>query len=97
MQSRTRVRWDRVGRVALLGVLAALLYLYLSAGVHLFSTWRAAHKDRAAVAALEHEHLRLQRQREALDRRGTLEAEARGLGMVRANERGYVITGLPKN
>jgi hypothetical protein len=91
------VRWDRVGRVALLGVLAALLYLYLSAGVHLFSTWRAAHKDRAAVTVLEREHLQLRRQHEALGRRGTLEAEARGLGMVRPSERGYVITGLPSN
>jgi hypothetical protein len=92
-----RVRWDRVGRVALLGVLVALLYLYLSAGVHLFSTWRAARRDRSAVAALEHEHLALQRQHDALGKRGTLEVEARGLGMIRPNERGYVITGLPGN
>jgi hypothetical protein len=92
-----RVRWDRVGRVALLGVLVALLYLYLSAGVHLFTTWRAAHRDRSVVAALEREHLALARQHDALGRRGTLETEARGLGMVRPDERGYVITGLPNN
>ncbi len=53
---RPRVRWDRVGRLAMLCVLGALLYLYLSAGVHMFSTWRQSRHDHAAVAALQREH-----------------------------------------
>jgi cell division protein FtsB len=92
-----RVRWDRVGRIAMLCVLAALLYLYISAGVRLFSTWREARSDSAQVAALEHEHTALVRQHETLDRRGDVEAQARKLGMMKANEQPYVITGLPNN
>jgi hypothetical protein len=91
------VRWDRVGRIALLAVLGALLYLYLSAGVRLFTTWSAEHRDNAVVAALEREHAQLARQHASLGRQGTLEAEARRLGMTKAGEQPFVITGLPNN
>jgi cell division protein FtsB len=91
------VRWDRLGRVALLLVLVALLYLYLSAGVHLFSTWSDERRDNAAVAALQREHARLAHQHEALGRQSTLEAEARRLGMIKPGEQPYVVTGLPSN
>ncbi len=91
------MRWDRLGRLAMLFVLAALLYLYLSAGFHMYSTWGQARKDSASVAALEHEHTRLVRQHEALGRQGTVESEARKLGMKREGEQQYVVTGLPSN
>jgi cell division protein FtsL len=90
-----RIRWDRVGRVAMLCLLLALLYLYVSAGVRIYSTYRQAHSDRAAVAALEHEHVTLIHQHEALGRHGTVEEEARRLQMMRPGEQPYVITGLP--
>jgi hypothetical protein len=92
-----RVRWDRLGRIAMLWVLVALVYLYASAGVHLFSTWRQSHRDDATVATLEHEHTHLLHQRQALTAAGTLETEARQLGMMRSNEQPYVIGGLPNN
>jgi hypothetical protein len=91
------VRWDRIGRVALLLVLAALLYLYLSAGVRLLTTWSAEHRDNAAVAVLQREHARLARQHASLGRQTTLEDEARRLGMIKAGEQPFVITGLPNN
>jgi hypothetical protein len=92
-----RVRWDRLGRLAMLFVLAALLYLYLSAGTRMFSTWHQSRHDSATVASMEREHASLVRQREALGRQGTVEEQARRLGMKKANERAYVITGLPAN
>jgi hypothetical protein len=92
-----RVRWDRLGRLAMLFVLAALLYLYLSAGIHMLSTWRQSRHDSATVVTMEREHKTLVRQRESLHRRGTTEMQARALGMKKANERQYVITGLPSN
>lgn len=92
-----RVRWDRLGRLAMLFVLAALLYLYLSAGLHVYSTWGQARHDKAAVASLEREHTTLARQHEALGRQGTVEAEARRLGMKRPNELQYELGGLPAN
>jgi hypothetical protein len=79
----------------MLGVLGALLYLYQSAGIRTFSTWRQAHSDSAAVVAMEHEHALLVRQHEALRTRATLEAEARRLGMMKAGERQYIVSGLP--
>jgi cell division protein FtsB len=91
------VRWDRVGRLAMLCVLVALLYLYLSAGVHMFSTWRQSRHDKAAVVALQREHASLTRQHETLTKQATLEGEARQLGMMKKGEQPYVVSGLPPN
>jgi cell division protein FtsL len=81
----------------MLAVLAALLYLYLSAGIRMLSTWQQSHHDRATVAVMEREHTALVRQREALGRRGTIETQARQLGMKHGNERQYEMSGLPAN
>ena len=91
------MRWDRVGRLALLCVLVALVYLYVSAGFHMLSTWQQSRHDSAAVAALEREHRRLEAQRRALSGQPALEAQARKLGMIRVREQPYVVTGLPEN
>lgn len=92
-----RVRWDRLGRVAMLCVLVALAYLYLSAGIRLLSTWQEARGDSAKVATMKRENKLLQAQHETLGRRGTVEAEARRLGMMKPNERPYIISRLPNN
>jgi cell division protein FtsB len=91
------VRWDRLGRMALLCVLVAVVYLYLSAGLHLLSTLHQSHRDNAAVSSMEVEHSRLTRQHEALSGQAALEAQARQLGMMRKGEQPYVVTGLPSN
>jgi hypothetical protein len=92
-----RVQWDRLGRLAMLCVLIALVYLYVSAGLHMLSTWRQSGHDSAAVASMEREHRLLVHEHEALSAPGTLEAEARQLGMMRKGEQPYVISGLPDN
>jgi hypothetical protein len=92
-----RVHWDQLGRIAMLCVLVALVYLYLSAGIHMFSTWRQSTRDSAAVVTMEHEQRLLQRQHERLSQPGMLEAEARQLGMMKKDEQPYVISGLPGN
>ncbi len=92
-----RVRWDRLGRLAMALVALALVYLYLSAGVRMLSTWQQARGDSATVVALEHENVRLAREHEALGRRGTLEDEARLLGMTHKDEQQYLVAGLPDN
>lgn len=92
-----RIRWDRLGRTAMLCLLVALAYLYLSAGIRIYSTWRQARGDNAQLATLEHEHVRLLRQHEALGRRGTVEEEARRLDMMHAGEQTYIVTDLPRN
>ena len=89
------VRWDRVGRMAMIAVGLVLLYLYAGAIRSLFVTRSAAATRRAQVVALERQNADLRRRRAALHSPATLEAAARQLGMVRPGERGYVIQGLP--
>lgn len=83
--------------MALLCVLAAVIYLYLSAGVRMLSTWRQAHRGSAQVATLEREHRMLERQHAALAGPGALEVQARQLGMMRSGEQAYIVSGLPNN
>ncbi len=83
--------------MAMLCVLAALAYLYLSAGIHMLSTLHQSSHDAAAVTSMEREHRRLLRQHEALTAPGTLESEARQLGMMNAGEQPYIVSGLPRN
>jgi cell division protein FtsB len=91
------MRWDRLSRVALLCVMAVLLYLYASAGVSLLSTWKEARSDSAQVSALERQHSALEAQHRALTSPGTLVEEARRLGMMRPGEQTYVLSGLPSD
>jgi hypothetical protein len=81
--------------MGLVGV--ALVYLYLSAGIHMLSTWGQARHDSATVAALEREHKSLSYEHEVLGRPGTLEEEARRLGMMKKGEQPYILSGLPNN
>jgi cell division protein FtsB len=90
-----RVRWDRVGRVALLCVLGLVLLLYVGPAHAWISTWRESHARRDQVRALQREHARLQAIHNSLKDPRTLEKQARALGMVRPGERSYVVSGLP--
>jgi cell division protein FtsB len=92
-----RIRWDRLGRIAMLLVLAALLYLYASAGLRMLSTLQQSHRDNAKVAVMQRQHAALVRQHNALSSQSTLEQEARQLGMMRPGEQPYVVGGLPSN
>ena len=92
-----RVRWDRLGRVAMLGVLVVLAYLYLSAGARLLGTWREASGESAKVSAMQGEHTTLQLQHEALGSPGAVEAQARKLGLMRHGERPFIVSDLPNN
>ena len=94
MDRRTRIRWDRLGRRALIGVFALVLYLYVGPAARWVSTYREAKHKRAQVAALQAENRALRAKERALRRPASLERQARRLGMVRAGEKLYVIQGL---
>jgi cell division protein FtsB len=91
------VRWDRLGRIAMLFVMMAIAYLYLSAGARLFSAWGESKRDSAQVRVLERQNRALQQQHAALASPGTVQAEARRLGMIHAGEQAYIVSGLPSN
>jgi cell division protein FtsB len=94
--AHTRIHWERLGRWALLFVVALLLYLYIGPTRNWYTTWREAGQKREQVAALQAENERLKARRDDLRRESALEREARRLGMVKAGERAYIIEGLPK-
>ena len=91
----SRVRWDRVGRMALLFVGVLLICLYVNPLRTYVATRQEAKTKRAEVAALQAEHRALVRRAAELRRAGSIEIEARKLGMVRRTERAYVVRGLP--
>ena len=91
----TRIRWDRVGRVALLLVLLLLVYLYVWPVRSWWSTWQDSKAKQAQVERLQHENAELRARRAALKTPQALEREARRMGMVKPDERPFVVRGLP--
>lgn len=96
MAAAGRIRWDRVGRIALLCVLVGMVYLYVGPTRSWIATYKEAGERRAEVAALKERNRELRNRRDRLKRPGTLEKEARLRGMVRAGERAYVVQDLPR-
>jgi cell division protein FtsB len=89
------IRWDRVGRVALLVVLLGVVALYIGPSITFFHTYREAKARRGEVSTLQAENARLRARRTALKNPRTLEREARRLGLVKPGERPFVVKGLP--
>jgi cell division protein FtsB len=93
MDRRTRIRWDRLGRWALVGVFAFVLLLYIGPAARWVSTYRQAKEKRAEVAQLQAQNRSLRGRQASLQGASSLERQARRLGMVRAGEKLYVISG----
>ena len=89
-----RIRWERVGRVLLVVVLAVVAGLYVQQGLAYLSVRSQAEQQKAVVARLVKENAKLTRQQMTLNSPATIVSEARELGMVAPGERPYVITGL---
>jgi cell division protein FtsB len=94
--SHPPIRWDRISRLALLGVMVVLLGLFIGPARSYVSTWQKARHERAVVASLKRENARLRAEHAALLHPAVLEREARGLGMTAPGERVFVLRGLPK-
>lgn len=91
------MRWDRLGRVAMLIVLGVLVYLYVRPALTWWSTYRAAAHAREQITVLSHENARLNTIWRSLGTPGSLAIQARQLGMIRPGERAYSLRGLPAN
>jgi cell division protein FtsB len=86
-----RIRWDRVGRWALIGVFAFVLYLYIGPARTWVTTYGEAKRKRDEVAEVRAQNERLRARKAERQREGAVELEARRLGMVKAGEKLYVI------
>jgi cell division protein FtsB len=89
------IRWDRVGRVALLLVLFGVVALYIGPSISWIQTYREAQARRGEVRALQRDNARLRARRTALDNPRTMEREARRLGLVKPGEMPFIVKGLP--
>jgi cell division protein FtsB len=85
------VRWDRLGRVALLALLGVILLMYVSPAKHWWEQSRTAASQTEELRSLEAENAGLKKRAAELRNPDVLEQEARRLGMVQQGERPYVI------
>jgi hypothetical protein len=85
------VRWDRIGRTALVLVLFAVLVSYLNPLVNLFDAWRDSKAGEERLVELQRENAELRLQVSDAGSTMTMQREARKLGMIRPGERAYVI------
>jgi cell division protein FtsB len=88
-----RVRWERLGRIGLLVVLAIVIGLYADHAISYVSARAASNRQHAIVSHLERQNAYFERRRQALENLPTILAQARRLGMVRPGEQPYAMLG----
>jgi cell division protein FtsB len=94
---RGGIRWDRLSRIALVAVLAAVLLSYLGPATKYVRTWRLSHATHTEAQNLRTENTELRARAKRLKNPQQIELEARRLGMARPGERAFVIRGLPRD
>jgi cell division protein FtsB len=94
VQGAMRIRWDRVGRIGLLVVLAVVAGVYIQDALSYLSTRSQAEQQQAIVHRLTRENAQLVREQKSLSNPATIVQYARQLGMVKAGERSYAILGM---
>jgi cell division protein FtsB len=90
-----RVRWERLGRVALLLVLAVVIGLYADHAISFFTARAQTNRQQAVVAQLKRQNAYFEQRQRSLNDLSAILAQARRLGMVRPGEQPYTITGQP--
>jgi cell division protein FtsB len=90
----SRIQWDRVGRVALVLVLFAILASYVNPLVNLLDAWSDRRSERATLTELKAENAKLRERIAAFASPEAAERGARKLGMVAEGEGSYVIRKL---
>ncbi len=93
-QGASRIRWDRVGRIALTLVLAAVLYSYLNPAIDFVKTYTATTAARVEFHEMLRENKRLHRRVQTADDPMAIARRARAQGMVAEGETPIVVHGL---
>jgi hypothetical protein len=89
----SRIKWDRVGRVALTVVLVAVLYSYLGPSINFVKTYTGTTAAKAKLHKLLKEDRRLHNRIQSADDPLVVDHEARAQGMVAEGETPVVIRG----
>ena len=90
----SRIKWDRVGRVALTLVLAAVLYSYFNPAIDFVKTYTATTAAKAQLHELHDVNRRLHDRVQSADDPIVVSREARAQGMVAEGETPIVVRGL---
>ena len=90
----SRIKWDRVGRIALVLVLFAVAYSYLNPAINLFETYQSTTAAKAEFHQLLQENKRLHRSIQSADDPAVVEQTARRQGLVAEGETPFVLNGL---
>jgi cell division protein FtsB len=90
----SRIRWDRVGRIVLTLVLAAVLYSYLNPAIDFVKTYTATTAAKAQLHVVLRENKRLHRRIQSAEDPLVLDTRARAQGMVAPGETPVVVRGL---
>jgi cell division protein FtsB len=90
----SRIHWDRVGRVALTLVLAAVLYSYLNPAIDFVKTYTATTAAKAEFHEKLRENKRLHKRIQTADDPIVISRKARAQGMVAEGETPIVVSGL---
>ena len=89
----SRIQWDRVGRIALTLVLAAVLYSYMNPVIDFVKTYRATSAAKVERAAQQAENTRLHRRIQSADDAAVIDRKARVQGRVGPGETPISIRG----
>jgi hypothetical protein len=90
----SRIKWDRIGRIALVLVLFAVAYSYLNPAIDLFKTYKSTTAAKAEFHTLLHENKRLHHAIQSADEPAVVEQIARRQGLSGEGETNFVLHGL---
>jgi cell division protein FtsB len=90
----SRVKWDRIGRIALVVVLFAVAYSYLNPAIDFVKTYTATTAAKAQLHELQHENTKLHNLVQSAADPIVIDRKARSQGMVSEGEAPVVIRGL---
>jgi cell division protein FtsB len=85
------IRWDRVGRLALVAMLGVIVLLYVSPVKHWIQQSGTKQDQQQRLDLLKQENARLESRLRYLKRPDSVDREARKLGMVKRGERAFVV------
>jgi hypothetical protein len=89
----SRIKWDRVGRIALTVVLFAVLYSYLHPSIDFVKTYTGTSAAKEKLHGLLKENRQLHNRIQSSDDPMVIQHEARAQGMVAEGEKPVVIGG----
>lgn len=90
----SRIKWDRLGRIALVLVIVGLAISYVGPLINLAKTYRQAGVSKADLHIIQAEHAQLERRVKHVQSDAVLRREARRQGMVEPSEQAYVVNGI---